>query len=73
MVGYRNFENLATNIQWLAFLTGGEALHNNHHEQPTAAHFAMKRGEWDPAWLVIRLLEGVGLATIKRRPVAKAA
>jgi stearoyl-CoA desaturase (delta-9 desaturase) len=32
MVGYRNFDNRATNLKWVAWLTGGEGLHNNHHE-----------------------------------------
>lgn len=73
MIGYRNFDNLATNIRWIAFLTGGEGLHNNHHEYPTAAHFAMKGGEIDPAWGIIRTLEVLGLARVKRLPVAKAA
>ena len=73
MVGYRNFDNKATNIQAIALLTGGEGLHNNHHESPTSALFAMKRGEFDPAWPVIRLLETVGLAHVKRLPAAKAA
>jgi stearoyl-CoA desaturase (delta-9 desaturase) len=73
MVGYRNFDNLATNVRWIAFLTGGEGLHNNHHEYPTAAHFAMKKGEMDPAWGIIRLLETLKLARVKRAPMAKAA
>ncbi|MCC6586701.1 MAG: fatty acid desaturase [Bryobacterales bacterium] len=73
MIGYRNFDNLATNVRWIAFLTGGEGLHNNHHEYPTAAHFAMKGGEFDPAWGFIRMLESFGLARVKRLPVAKAA
>lgn len=66
MIGYRNFDNLATNIQWLALLTGGEALHNNHHEDPTAVRFAMRPGELDPAWPVVRLLESLSLARVKR-------
>jgi stearoyl-CoA desaturase (delta-9 desaturase) len=73
MVGYRNFDNLATNLQSIAFLTGGEGLHNNHHEYPTAAQFSMKRGEIDPAWPIIRLMEILGLAKVKRLTVAKAA
>ena len=73
MIGYRNFENLATNLQWLACLTGGEGLHNNHHEYPTAARFSVKGREFDPAWLVIRTLEGLGLAKVKPLPMAKAA
>jgi stearoyl-CoA desaturase (Delta-9 desaturase) len=68
MKGYRNFDNLATNIQWLAFLTAGEALHNNHHEDPTAVRFAMRPGEFDPAWPAVRVMETLGLARIKRAP-----
>jgi stearoyl-CoA desaturase (Delta-9 desaturase) len=73
MIGYRNFDNLATNIQLVAFLTGGEGLHNNHHEFPTSARFALRGREIDLAWPVIRLLERCGLAKIDRVPIAKAA
>ena len=73
MVGYRNFDNKATNLQSIAFLTGGEGLHNNHHEFPTSALFAFRRFEIDPAWAVIRVLERFGLAKVKPLPVAKAA
>jgi stearoyl-CoA desaturase (Delta-9 desaturase) len=73
MVGYRNFDNKATNLQWIAFLTGGEGLHNNHHEYPTSALFALKRWEIDPAWPIIRLLETFRLAKVKPLPTAKAA
>ena len=73
MVGYRNFDNLATNVRIIALVTGGEGLHNNHHEYPTAAHFAMRRFEFDPAWPIIRTLEGLGLAQVKRIPIARAA
>jgi stearoyl-CoA desaturase (delta-9 desaturase) len=31
VIGYRNFDEQATNLQWVAMLTGGEGLHNNHH------------------------------------------
>jgi stearoyl-CoA desaturase (delta-9 desaturase) len=67
MVGYRNFGNLATNLGWLALLTGGEALHNNHHEYPSSAKFAVKAWEFDVAWPVVTLLEWCGLARIDRR------
>ena len=72
-VGYRNFKNQATNLQWVALLSGGEGLHNNHHEYPTSALFALKRWEIDPAWPVIRLLERCGLAKVNPLPIAKAA
>lgn len=73
MIGYRNFDNLATNIKLIALLTGGEGLHNNHHEFPTSARFALRGGEIDLAWPVIQLLERCGLAKVDRLPIAKAA
>ena len=73
MVGYRNFDNKATNLQWVALLTAGEGLHNNHHEYPTSPLFALRRHEIDPAWGVIRLLEMLGLAKVKRVAAAQAA
>ncbi len=73
MVGYRNFDNTATNIRWVALITGGEGLHNNHHEHPSSPKLAVRSSEIDPAWLVIRLLEWVGLARVKQPAMAKAA
>lgn len=73
MIGYRNFNNKATNVQWIALLTGGEGLHNNHHEFPTSALFALRGREIDPAWPVIRLLQACNLAKVSQLPVAKAA
>jgi stearoyl-CoA desaturase (Delta-9 desaturase) len=73
MIGYRNFDNLATNIRLVALLTGGEGLHNNHHEFPTSARFALRGREIDLAWPVIWFLERCGLAKINRLPIAKAA
>jgi stearoyl-CoA desaturase (delta-9 desaturase) len=73
MVGYRNFDNTATNLQWIALVTGGEGLHNNHHEFPTSARFSLRGREIDPAWSVIRLLELLNLAKVQRLPIAKAA
>ena len=55
-VGYRNFKNTATNIRFIALLTGGEGLHNNHHEYPRSPKFSWRPSEFDPAWPVIKLL-----------------
>ena len=41
--GKRPYDNLATNNQWLAWISGGEGLHNNHHAAPTSARFAPAR------------------------------
>lgn len=61
-VGYKNFENTATNLRFLALLTGGEGLHNNHHGVPRSPKFSWKASEFDPAWAIIRLLTVLKLA-----------
>jgi stearoyl-CoA desaturase (delta-9 desaturase) len=61
-VGYRNFDNTATNIRLLALITGGEGLHNNHHGFPRSPKFSVRASEFDPAWPIIKLLILLGLA-----------
>ncbi len=61
-VGYRNFDNTATNIRLIALLTGGEGLHNNHHGYPRSPKFSFRKSEFDPAWPIIRLLIALRLA-----------
>jgi stearoyl-CoA desaturase (Delta-9 desaturase) len=61
-VGYKNFDNTATNIRTLALLTGGEGLHNNHHGYPRSPKFSFKASEFDPAWPIIKLLIALRLA-----------
>ena len=73
MVGYRNFDNMATNVKIIALITGGEGLHNNHHESPTAAHFAVKPGEFDPAWIFIRLMGWLRLVKVRAAAAAQVA
>ena len=48
--GRRPYDNCAGNLQWLAFLTAGEGLHNNHHAAPTSAKLAHRWYEIDPGW-----------------------
>lgn len=60
--GYKNFANTATNLKVVAWLTGGEGLHNNHHGFPRSPKFSFNRGEIDPAWPVIRALIALRLA-----------
>jgi stearoyl-CoA desaturase (delta-9 desaturase) len=64
--GRQPYDNSATNLQWLALLTGGEGLHNNHHAAPTMAKLSHQPGEIDPAWPVIRLLQRLRLATVRQ-------
>jgi stearoyl-CoA desaturase (delta-9 desaturase) len=61
-VGYKNFDNTATNLRLLALITGGEGLHNNHHGFPRSPKFSVKASEIDPAWPVIKLLTFLKLA-----------
>ena len=64
-LGRRPYENLATNNQWLAFITGGEGLHNNHHAAPTSARFSHRRGEIDPGWWIVRVMERMRMASVR--------
>jgi stearoyl-CoA desaturase (delta-9 desaturase) len=50
------------NLAWLSLLSFGEAWHNNHHAFPTSAMHGMRWWEIDIASMVIRGMEGVGLA-----------
>src|SRR3989338_5482691 len=62
--GVQNFQNTAFNSRVLAWFTGGESLHNNHHAHPRASKFSMRRFEFDPSWLLIRALSAVRLVVI---------
>lgn len=65
--GSQPFDNLARNNQWLAWLTSGEGLHNNHHAAPTSARLALGRGEIDPGWWLVRALERKGWAVVRHQ------
>ena len=66
--GYRNFEtqDASTNIVPWGILIGGEELHNNHHAYAASAKLSNKWWEFDIGWFYIRLLEIMGLASVKR-------
>jgi stearoyl-CoA desaturase (delta-9 desaturase) len=66
--GYRNFEtgDASRNIIPFGLLVGGEELHNNHHAYRQSAKLSNKWWEIDLGWFYIRLLEIVGLASVKR-------
>ena len=67
--GKRPYPNLATNNQWLAWLAGGEGLHNNHHAAPTSARFALDPGQIDPGWWLVRGLVRTNLASLRHEDV----
>ncbi len=66
--GYRNFAaaDASTNIVPWGILIGGEELHNNHHSHATSAKLSSKWYEFDIGWMYIRILESLGLATVKK-------
>jgi stearoyl-CoA desaturase (delta-9 desaturase) len=63
--GSRPYDNRATNLQWLAFLTMGEGLHNNHHADGTNAKFSQRWYEFDLGWMYISILRFFRLATVR--------
>jgi stearoyl-CoA desaturase (delta-9 desaturase) len=66
--GYRNFEpqDASTNIVPWGILIGGEELHNNHHAFASSAKFSSKWWEFDLGWGYIKILQGMGFASIKK-------
>jgi stearoyl-CoA desaturase (delta-9 desaturase) len=66
--GYRNYEceDASRNIVPWGILIGGEELHNNHHAYATSAKLSSKWYEFDIGWLYIRMLESLGLASVKK-------
>jgi stearoyl-CoA desaturase (delta-9 desaturase) len=70
--GAQNFRNTAYNSMVLAWLTGGESLHNNHHAHPRSPKFSIRRVEFDPSWVVILALAAVRLVVVNRKPIPPA-
>jgi len=66
--GYRNYDvgDASTNIVPLGLLIGGEELHNNHHAFASSAKLSSKWYEFDIGWMYIRILQGLGLASVKK-------
>jgi len=67
--GGTNYENTARNSAVLAWVTGGESLHNNHHAHPRAPKFSVRRREFDPSWPFIKTLAALRLLVIAGAPV----
>jgi fatty-acid desaturase len=63
--GRRPYDNNAGNLQWLAFVTAGEGLHNNHHAKPTSAKLSHRWFEIDPGWWLIKGLTWMRLAKLR--------
>jgi len=63
MFGSKRFltHDESRNSFWLALLTMGEGWHNNHHRYPVSARQGLYWWEIDVTYLVLRLLQKVGL------------
>ncbi|MBF2076518.1 MAG: acyl-CoA desaturase [Synechococcales cyanobacterium C42_A2020_086] len=74
--GYRTYESgdRSTNCWWVALLTYGEGWHNNHHAFQYSARHGLKWWEIDMTWMMIQLLQTLGLAQkvkLAEEPTAK--
>ena len=73
MFGYRNYETNddSRNNWFVAFITGGEGWHNNHHADQSSASVQHRWWEWDMNYWIIKAFEKVGLATNVVPPMHK--
>jgi stearoyl-CoA desaturase (delta-9 desaturase) len=63
--GYETYpcKDNSRNVWFVALFSLGEGWHNNHHAFPFSARHGLRAAEFDPSWLVIRILSTLGLAT----------
>ncbi len=59
------------NVALLAFLGSGVGWHNNHHAFPSSARAGFRWWQLDKAWLLIRLMERLGLVWDVKTPSAE--
>jgi stearoyl-CoA desaturase (delta-9 desaturase) len=66
--GYRNFAcpDDSTNVVPWGLVIGGEELHNNHHAYGSSAKFSSKWYEIDLGWVYIRMLQFLGLVSVRK-------
>jgi stearoyl-CoA desaturase (delta-9 desaturase) len=58
----------AHDVPWVAIPTMGEAWHNNHHAYPGSAKLGLYPGQADWGFVLIRVMERLGLAWDIRTP-----
>ncbi len=65
--GYKNYPQVvAFNNRFIAMITMGEGLHNNHHYSPGSPRLSHRSNEFDLGWGILKVLSFLGLATIER-------
>ncbi len=64
MWGARRFATRddSRNNWWVALISFGEGWHNNHHAHPTSARHGLAWYEFDPSWILIKVLKFFGVA-----------
>ena len=60
------------NNWWVGLLAFGEGWHNNHHAFDFSARHGLRAKQFDMTWLIVRALQGLGLATKVRLPTERA-
>ena len=56
------------NVWMLAFISFGEAWHNNHHAFPWSSTLGLRWWQIDPGTMLIRILRAAGLVSNVKRP-----
>ena len=71
-LGYRNYDcpDASANVLPWGILIGGEELHNNHHAFGSSAKLSSKWYEFDIGWMYIRIMQMLGLATVRKVALA---
>ncbi len=66
--GYKNYpQTVAFNNRFIALITMGEGLHNNHHYSPGSPKLSHKSNEFDLGWGILKILSFLGLAKITKQ------
>ncbi len=68
--GYKTYDakDDSKNLWWVALVTYGEGWHNNHHAFQTSARHGLKWWEFDSTYLMIQVLQLLGLAKSIKMP-----
>ena len=66
--GYVNYKmkNTSKNLFRFDFLMMGEGYHNNHHKHSDSANFGVKWYEIDITFLIIKILDALGLIKLRK-------